>query len=93
MKRFYCKLCKKIIRVRKYPVIIEGTFETQPTQRVGVCNWHSDTRASRNPNDLQLMWKAESLERTQEMLAGDLIPADRCIGRHGEVDCPLQHHR
>ena len=41
MKRFYCTVCKKVKRVRKYPVNIQDADATQPVERIGQCNRHA----------------------------------------------------
>jgi hypothetical protein len=47
MKRFYCTVCKKVKRVRKYPVLIDNTVAVDPSLRVGACNRHSDNQVHR----------------------------------------------
>jgi len=39
MKRFYCTVCKKIKRVRRWPASV-NPHEIKPDNRVGVCNRH-----------------------------------------------------
>lgn len=41
MKRFYCTVCKKYKRVRRWPIRIVNERNTNPAQREGVCNWHN----------------------------------------------------
>lgn len=41
MKRFYCTVCKRIKRVRKYPTNIENQYADDPTQRIGSCSRHN----------------------------------------------------
>ena len=43
MKRFYCTVCKKIKRVRKYPANIQDADATFPADRIGSCNRHSES--------------------------------------------------
>ena len=41
MKRFYCKTCHKIVRVRTFPANIDNEFAAKPSDRVGECAWHT----------------------------------------------------
>lgn len=40
MKRFYCKVCKKIKRVQKFPRVISTPKAETVTDRIGICNHH-----------------------------------------------------
>lgn len=40
MKRFYCTVCKKVRRIRKYPAIITTSKADVVTDRIGKCNRH-----------------------------------------------------
>lgn len=40
MKRFYCTICEKIIRVRRVPDNVESYDLETPERRVGRCRWH-----------------------------------------------------
>jgi hypothetical protein len=40
MKRFYCKVCKKIKRVRHIPPNTVTPQAFKPTDRIGVCDHH-----------------------------------------------------
>jgi hypothetical protein len=42
MKRFYCTVCRKVKRVRKYPTSVAMSTRTSvhPEERVGVCSRH-----------------------------------------------------
>jgi hypothetical protein len=44
MKRFYCTICEKVKRVRKYPrnVALSTRASIHPEERVGTCNRHAD---------------------------------------------------
>ena len=44
MKRFYCTVCKKVKRVRRFPVSIEILISVSPIDRTGECNWHVEGR-------------------------------------------------
>jgi hypothetical protein len=52
MIRFYCTICKKVKRARKYPRIIESQHSASPTNRIGECNFHA--RLIRSGNARQL---------------------------------------
>lgn len=41
MRRFFCKLCNKVKRVRKFPTFISNESAEKPTDRIGSCDWHS----------------------------------------------------
>ena len=41
MKRFYCTVCKKIKRVRDWPVKLENEVSPLVLRRVGECNNHA----------------------------------------------------
>lgn len=41
MKRFFCTVCKKYKRVRKFPRRIVNQHAQNPQHREGVCNWHT----------------------------------------------------
>ena len=40
MKRFFCSICKRTIRVRKLPPTIDTPNAVKVTDRVGVCRSH-----------------------------------------------------
>ena len=40
MKRFYCTVCQKLKRVRKYPVNTSSMSAEQPEERIGECARH-----------------------------------------------------
>jgi len=40
MNRFYCTVCKKVKRVRKYPTSVFNPIAPLPEDRIGQCNWH-----------------------------------------------------
>lgn len=40
MKRFFCTICGKLKRVRKYPHNIVRVNAEQPEERIGTCNKH-----------------------------------------------------
>jgi hypothetical protein len=46
MKRFYCTVCKSIKRVRKLPSNIKSQHSDTVTNRVGICNRHTDSSRS-----------------------------------------------
>ena len=41
MKRFYCTVCKKVKRVRNWPILVDSVLVTEPNKRIGQCNKHS----------------------------------------------------
>jgi hypothetical protein len=41
MKRFYCTICKRARRTRKFPSNIVNPDAIQVTDRTGTCNWHN----------------------------------------------------
>lgn len=41
MKRFYCTICRKVKRVRKYPTNVATPNAEDIYQREGTCNRHS----------------------------------------------------
>jgi hypothetical protein len=40
MKRFYCRVCKQVKRVQKYPSNVISIETNNPTDRIGQCNHH-----------------------------------------------------
>jgi len=40
MKRFYCKVCKRVKRVRRVPLTVDTPSAYAVTERVGMCSWH-----------------------------------------------------
>lgn len=48
MKRFYCSVCKRIKRARRYPVSISDTRATKPQDRIGECDWHRTVSAAKS---------------------------------------------
>jgi len=44
MKRFYCSVCKRIKRARRYPLYIANAHATLPQDRIGECDWHTSRR-------------------------------------------------
>jgi len=42
MKRFYCTICKRARRVRKYPTNVSNVSAENVTDRTGQCAWHTD---------------------------------------------------
>ena len=40
MKRFYCTICKRIKRVRVYPVSVDHASSDDVMTRKGTCAWH-----------------------------------------------------
>ncbi len=55
MKRFYCKICKKVRRARKFPTNITTPKADKVTDRIGICNSHSilTSRLIRTKNELE----------------------------------------
>lgn len=56
MKRFFCTICGRIKRVRKYPTNIARPNAEQPEERIGTCSKHTDepvTRIIRVSNELK----------------------------------------
>jgi len=47
MKRFYCTVCKRIKRVRKYPANVVTPNAETVTNRVGSCTYHHLTARER----------------------------------------------
>jgi len=54
MKRFYCTVCKRIKRVRKYPANVVTPNAETVTNRVGSCSYHTIPRhdTARNPRNV-----------------------------------------
>lgn len=48
MKRFYCTICQRVKRVRKYPLDVVGVENELPESRVGTCSRHSLKFASKS---------------------------------------------
>ena len=61
MKRFYCTICKKIKRVRKYPSNTVTPCASNPAERVGSCNRHSS-------HPIQLVHRVNEITRSKTNL-------------------------
>jgi len=48
MKRFYCTICKRARRVRKYPSDVINTQSENVTDRTGTCVWHHPSMSLRS---------------------------------------------
>src|SRR5688572_18482458 len=42
-RRFYCRVCKSVKRVRTLPLDLDNADAVEPTDRVGVCDVHNST--------------------------------------------------
>lgn len=40
MKRFFCTICGKVKRVRKYPASVDDSTNEVVALRKGTCKWH-----------------------------------------------------
>jgi hypothetical protein len=47
MQRFYCKVCKRVKRVRHLPVILQNPACIIPEDRIGECDKHSAPKVIR----------------------------------------------
>jgi hypothetical protein len=45
MKRFYCTVCRKVKRVRRWPSTLKTADSINPFERIGVCERHIIYRA------------------------------------------------
>lgn len=50
MKRFYCTICKRIKRVRKYPADIQNQYSDSVGNRIGTCTRHIKSGQSEQIN-------------------------------------------
>lgn len=41
MFRFFCSQCKCVKRVQHIPIIIDNQSDDNPTNRIGICDYHS----------------------------------------------------
>jgi hypothetical protein len=56
MKRFFCKICKKVKRVQRFPVIIENQEADDPTLRVGECRRHHESKPVKATRIVKAEW-------------------------------------
>jgi len=49
MKRFYCTVCRKVKRVRKYPANTSSSSDVNPMERIGECARHSAESVQATP--------------------------------------------
>ena len=61
MKRFYCTVCRKVKRVRKYPRIIQDAQNIAPAARVGQCNHHHNTPSPAVFNRAQMVGQSRKV--------------------------------
>jgi hypothetical protein len=55
MKRFYCTICKRVKRVRKYPLSVEMTGSDVVALRKGMCSWHHPMSITARARELASM--------------------------------------
>jgi len=76
VKRFHCTICKKVVRVRRWPYKLEGT-NLAPKQRVGECNWHDLGRAT----VYQLILKEQPKSNRIKLVKGTTVQQSKKGGR------------
>jgi hypothetical protein len=59
MKRFYCSVCMKIKRVRRWPSTVHNVDAIHPADRIGVCERHIIYRATPG------QWTAENQQQAE----------------------------
>lgn len=65
MKRFYCTICKKIKRVRVYPVDIQDDTNVLPEHRIGTCRRHYAVKPAKATRLVQGEWTEANKEQAE----------------------------